>query len=103
MWNVYDRVMSNLPHSNNSVEGWHNTFATRVAIAHPTIKKVAEEIRSEQSKFEVDIAQLLQGQQSKPKKACYRKLDERIARLVADYNPIQISEYLKNIAVNVSL
>ena len=103
MWNVYDRVISNLPRSNNSVEGWHNAFATRVAIAHPTIKKLAEKIRSEQSKFEVDIAQLLQGQQPKPKKARYRKLDERIARLVADYNPTQISEYLKNIAVNVSL
>ena len=56
MWNVYDRVMSNLPRSNNSVEGWHNAFATRVAIAHPTIKKLAEKIRSEQSKFEIDIA-----------------------------------------------
>ena len=95
--------MSNLPRSNNSIEGWHNAFATCVGIAHPTIKKLAEKIRSEQSEFEVDIAQLLQGQQPKPKNACYRKLDERIARLVADYNPIQISEYLKNIAVNVSL
>ena len=66
-------------------------------------KKLAEKIRHEQSKFEVDIAQLLQDQQPKPKKACYRKLDERIACLVADYNPTQISEYLKNIAVNVSL
>ena len=62
MWNVYDRVMLNLPRSNNSVEGWHNAFATRVTIAHPTIHKLAEKIRHEQSKFEVDIAQLLQGQ-----------------------------------------
>ena len=103
MWNICDRVMSNLPRSDNSVEGWHNAFATRVAIAHPTITKLAEKIRSEQSKFEVNIAQLLQGQQPKPKNACCRKLDERIARLVADYNPTQIFEYLKNIAVNVSL
>ena len=59
--------------------------------------------RNWQRKFKVDIAQLLQGQQPKPKIACYRKLDERMARLVVDYNPTQISEYLKNIAVNVSL
>ena len=69
MWNVYYRVMSNLTPSNNSVEGWPNAFATRVAIAHPTIKKLAEKIRREQPKFEVDIAQLLRGQQPKPKKA----------------------------------
>ena len=61
MWNVYDCVMSNLPRSSNSVEGWHNAFAIRVAIAHQTIKKLAEKIRNDQSKFEVDIAQLLQG------------------------------------------
>ena len=68
MWNVHDRVMSNLPRSNNSVAGWHNAFETRVAIAHPTINKLAEKIRSEQSKFDIHIAQLLQSQQPKPKK-----------------------------------
>ena len=103
LWNVYDRVVADLPRSNNSLEGWHNAFATRVSVTHPTIKKLAEKIRQEQSKFEVDIAQLLQGQQSKPKKSCYRKLDERIARVVREYDPLQIPQYLKNIAANVSL
>lgn len=103
LWNIYDRVVADLPRSNNSVEGWHSAFATRVAIAHPTIKKLADKIRREQSKFEIDIAQLLQGHPPKPKKACYQKLDERIARVVSNYNPLQILEYLKNIAANVSL
>ncbi|CAF3408991.1 unnamed protein product [Rotaria socialis] len=103
LWNVYDRVMANLPRSNNSVEGWHNAFANRVTVAHPTMQKLAEKIRCEQSKFEVDIAHLLQGHQPKSKKACHRKLDERIARLVRDYDPLRISQYLKSIAVNVSL
>ncbi|CAF2981208.1 unnamed protein product [Rotaria socialis] len=103
LWNVYDRVITDLPRSNNSVEGWHNAFASRVTVAHPTIKKLVEKIRREQSKFEIDIAHLLQGHQPKPKKACYRKLDERIARLVRGYDPLQIHQYLKNIAANVSL
>ncbi|CAM4952107.1 unnamed protein product [Rotaria socialis] len=103
LWNVYDRVMANLPRSNNSVEGWHNAFANRVTVAHPTMQKLAEKIRCEQSKFEVDIAHLLQGHQPKSKKTCHRKLDERIARLVRDYDPLRISQYLKSIAVNVSL
>jgi hypothetical protein len=103
LWNIYDRVLVDLPRSNNSVEGWHSAFATRVTITHPTIKKLADKIRREQSKFEVDIAQLLQGHPPKPKKACYRKLDERIARVVRHYDPSNILEYLKNIAANVSL
>ncbi|CAF2107916.1 unnamed protein product [Rotaria magnacalcarata] len=101
--NVYDRVITNLPQSNNSVEGWHNAFTSRVTVAHPTIKKLVEKIRREQSKFEIDIAHLLQDHQLKPNKVCYRKLDERIARLVRGYDPLQIHQYLKNIAANVSL
>jgi hypothetical protein len=103
IWNIYDRVVGNLPRSNNSVEGWHSAFATRVSIAHPTIIKLTEKIRREQSKFEVDVAQLMQGIQPKPKKACYRKLDERIARVVHGYDPTQIDQYLKNIAANIKL
>ncbi|CAM4850280.1 unnamed protein product [Rotaria magnacalcarata] len=56
---------------NRSVEWWHNAFAKRVSIAHPTITKLTDKIRREQSKFEVDIAQIRQGQEPKPKKATY--------------------------------
>ncbi|CAF3361834.1 unnamed protein product, partial [Rotaria sp. Silwood2] len=81
LWNIYDRVVAGVPRSNNSVEGWHNAFANRVAINHPDIVKLAEKIRREQSKFEVDMAKILQGHDIKTKKVCYRQLDERITRL----------------------
>lgn len=101
LWNVYDRVIADLPRSNNSVEGWHKAFATRVTIVHPTVKKLVEKIIREQSRFEVDIAQIIQGRQPKPRKACYEKLDERISKLVKDYCPSQIPDYLRSIAANV--
>ena len=50
-----------------------------------------------------NIVQILQGHQPKPKKACYRKLDERISRLVLGYDQSQIDQYLKNISPNISL
>jgi hypothetical protein len=103
LWNIYDRVIANLPRSNNAVEGWHNAFATRVAISHPTVTKLTEKIRLEQSKFEIDIAQVFQGHEPKPKKACYRKRDELISRLVLGYDQLQIDQYLKNISPNISL
>ncbi|CAF3362704.1 unnamed protein product [Rotaria sp. Silwood1] len=40
LWNVYDGVIATAPRSNNSVEGWHNAFANRVAISHPNIVKL---------------------------------------------------------------
>ena len=51
LWNVDDRVCTNLPRSNNSIEGWYQAFAKRVPIVHPTINKLADKIRREQSKF----------------------------------------------------
>lgn len=103
LWNVYDRVCADLPRSNNSIEGWHQAFATRVAIVHPSINKLADKIRREQSKFEVDIAQIRQGHEPKPKKALYRKLDERLKRLVDDYPNVDLAEYLKGVGANMSL
>ncbi|CAF4368619.1 unnamed protein product [Rotaria sp. Silwood2] len=103
LWNIYDRVVAGVPRSNNAVEGWHNAFASRVSINHPNIIKLTEKIRREQSKFEIDIAKILQGHQVKTQKACYRKLDERIERVLTTYDSSQLDQYLSNIAANISL
>ena len=103
LWNAYNRTIMNLPRSNNSIEGWHNAFAKRVAIVHPGVTKLAEKIRREQSKFEMEIAQIRQGQEPKPKKVQYQKLDERIKRLVDDYFNVELGEYLNGLATNMSL
>lgn len=95
--------MAAVPRSNNAVEGWHNAFANRVAITHPSIVKLAEKIRREQSKFEVDMAKILQGHDIKMKKACYRRLDECITRLVNDFYPAQMDEFLKGVATKIVL
>ena len=88
----------NLPRSNNSIEGWHNAFVKRVAIVHPSVTKLGEKTRREQSKFEMNIAQIRQGQEPKPKKVQYQKLDERIKRLVDDYFNVELGEYLNGLA-----
>ena len=69
-----------------------------------TVDKTKEDkIRTEQSKFEIDITQIRQGHEPKPKKVIYRKLDERITRLVGDYNNVDLGEYLTGLPANVSL
>ena len=79
------------------------TFPLRAAGELPRNDIMIQTIRREQSKFEIDIVQILQGHQPKPKKASYRELDERIARLVLGYDQSQIDQYLKNISPNISL
>ncbi|CAF1253690.1 unnamed protein product [Rotaria sordida] len=95
--------MNNLPRSNNALEGWHKAFANRVSINHPTISKLTDKIRQVQSKFEVDIEQVRQGHEPKPKKASYRKLDERIKRVVQTYGDNDLAQYLSGLAANIHL
>jgi len=78
-------------------------FADRVAIAHPTITKLADTIRREQFDFEVKIAQIRPGHEPKPKRAPFRKIDERFKRLVDDYANVDLGEHLKGIASNITL
>ena len=40
LWNVNGRVEQDLPRRNNSIEGWHHFFDLRVAITHPTIRRL---------------------------------------------------------------
>ena len=103
LWNAYDRTIMNLPRSKNSINGWHSAFAKGVARVHPSVTKLAEKIRREQSKFEMDIAQIRQGQEPKPKKVQYQKLDEKIKRLVDDDFNVELGEYLNGLAINMSL
>ncbi|CAF1233891.1 unnamed protein product [Didymodactylos carnosus] len=56
------------------------------------VAKLANKIHREQSKFEVDIAQVRQGHEPKPKKASYRKRDNRIKRLVNTYDTNYLDE-----------
>ena len=103
IWNVYDRVIRDLPRSNNSIEGWHRAFNNRVSIKHPSVTKLAQCILREQSKFELDIERIRVGQEPKPKKRIYATLDARLKRVVTTYNIESISDYLARVAANVKL
>ncbi|CAF4396253.1 unnamed protein product [Rotaria sp. Silwood2] len=102
-WNVYDRVLQDLPRSNNSIEGWHRAFNNRVSIKHPSITKLAKCILREQAKFEIDIERIRVGQQAKAKKKIYATLDSRLKRIVASYNFESVGDYLARVAANVKL
>ena len=103
LWNVYERVIQDLPRSNNAVEGWHHAFNNRVSIKHPSITKLAKCILREQSRFEIDIERLRAGEQPKKKKKVYVNLDARLKRIALSYDVNNIKEYLTRIAMNLKI
>lgn len=100
IWNVYRRVLERLPRTTNSVEGWHRAFECRMRIANPTLKRLIQKLRLEQSSWEMSIAQL-EGPVSATKKKKYVDLDQRIRAIVVNYNAENVVEYLHSIAYNL--
>jgi hypothetical protein len=60
VWNVYDRVVDDLPRTNNSLESWHKVFELSCK-KHPTVNKIVEQFRLEQQNTSVLIDQLESG------------------------------------------
>jgi len=47
IWNQYDATYSDLPKTNNSVEGWHKAFSSLLGASHPTIWRLINIIKKE--------------------------------------------------------
>ena len=103
LWNMYERVIHDLPRSNNSIEGWHQAFNHRVSIKHPSIIKLSKCIIREQSRFEVDIERLRAGLPAGKKKKKYADLDARLKTVTMSYDVNDITDYLSRIAVNLKI
>ena len=71
MWNMHERILDDLPRTNNSLEGWHNHMLANVNCYHPIIWKFLQILKREQALNEVKIIQKLAGQEPSPKKRKY--------------------------------
>src|SRR6218665_1628297 len=48
LWNQYERVVNDLPRTNNATEGWQNAFNSMVSVAHPTAGRLARKLQQQQ-------------------------------------------------------
>lgn len=101
MWNMYDRVLEDLPRTNNSLEGWHNRLQSNISACHPNIWKFLQVLKKEQALNEVIINQMLAGQQGPPKRKKYQDLSTRITNLVRDYENRDVLDFLRGVAHNL--
>lgn len=104
MWNLYERINTDLPRSNNSVEAWHNSFQKTLQCHKPSHAKLFEKIRKEQSYYELFITRYRAGYRANEKRNCkYFQLRKRLQVLVAQYRFGSVLKYLRCIAYNLSL
>jgi hypothetical protein len=104
MWNSFDRLNSDIPRTNNSLEAWHNAFQKTVDCHRPSLVKLLDKFQLEQNQSENFMlryrAGFLSNESSKSK---YFQLKKRLQTIARGYTLRCIKDYLANIALNVSI
>lgn len=101
IWNVHMTTLEGLARTNNNVEGWHNAFSSFVGQTHPNIFKFIEALKKEQNLQDFKFAQVSASQPAEPRRKKYRSLDDRLKKIVENYDKEHIIEFLRSIAHNV--
>lgn len=60
-WNVYERVLNDLPRTTNSVEAWHRKINQKIKIKRPNIAYFVNKILDEEEVDRIKIIQLIGG------------------------------------------
>ena len=81
-WNIHDRIAGGLPRTNNSVEGFHRHIQASILCCHPNIWTFLKVLQKEQALNEIQITQMMAGQQAPPQRRQYRESGQRILRIV---------------------
>ena len=102
-WGVHDRVLDNLPRTNNGVEGWHNRFNQHVGQHHANIWRLFGVMKSDEDISSVELVHLRQGRPLKNPNPVYARVNRRITTVVASYANRQPLEYLRGIAHNIKV
>lgn len=104
MWNMHHRLNTDIPRSNNSLEAWHNSFLRNIDCHHPSMSKLLEKFQLEQSQTENFIIRYRAGFRiGESSKSVYYQQKKRLQRLAENYTFRNAIEYLKNIALHLSL
>ena len=102
IWNMFDRVRNRLPRTNNSIEGWHNSFGSTIH-PHPELYKLAEKFYLEQNK---QHKEMLQHKAEKPlgglkrTRTKYLNVTNKLIRLISKHlgNHLTPMEFLRAVA-----
>ena len=99
-WNVHDRVETDIPRTNNSLEGFHNAFQSSILNTHPNLWKLLKALRKEESLAATRVLHRDKGD-SKTSKKKYTTLNTRLTTLVKNYDGQNKLQYLRSIAYNL--
>ena len=104
MWNVHDRVQQHLGRTNNFAEAAHRRIMAELQCDHPTIWKLIADLKKVQKSRDLFYESLVAGHQPPRKRRRYIACDERIERIVGNFNGYpNVLDFLRGVAHNFEM
>ena len=100
LWNVRERVLNDLPRTNNSVEAFNCAIQSTVTSYNPNVWKLIMALQKEEGLVQAKLNHIQRGEPPKRKKK-YVTLDKRLKNLVENYKPEEKINFLKAVAQNL--
>ncbi|XP_067945425.1 uncharacterized protein [Watersipora subatra] len=103
MWSIHERVVNNLPSTNNNVEEWHIHMQASISAYHPNVWHFLIIIFREQALNEATITQMIVGELAPSQRPKYRAISQRLQTIVANYDNRPVLEFFRGIAENIEM
>ncbi|XP_078534929.1 uncharacterized protein LOC144821591 isoform X1 [Lissotriton helveticus] len=97
-WNCYATCLEGGVKTNNSIEGWHNSFNKLIGKPHPNFYNVLEILKKEQGCQELRLAQSLSGSLNPRVSKKSNEMSERLLDKIQEFSLMGASDYLDSIA-----
>lgn len=101
LWNLFTLLETDVPITNNFIEGWHNGFRIQVGAQRPTIWHFIKSLSREQSLTELKVNKELSGDpQAKRVKVGYKDVKTRIKTIAGNFRETStdVEEYLRRVS-----
>lgn len=98
LWNVHQRALDNSQRTNNIVEAWHRGFQTLVGPQCPNIFRFLALLQKDYSVQKLKIQQAAAGRSPPRKRQRFEQSDNRISRILHQYEDRTLLEKLRSIS-----
>lgn len=95
-WNVYERIIYNIPTSTCSLEAWHRHLNAKIGKYKPNIAKVVDILKSEERKTKIIAENLKYGMIRSNKRE-----NNHIITILKNFKHYQPEEYLNILSENI--